>query len=145
MAPDDSAPDDPAENDAGAGRQRLDRWLWCARFFKSRSLAATFCHKGGVRLSGRKIDKAHQAVRCGDVLTFPLGPHIRVVRIAKLASRRGPPAEARTLYEDLAPPQPRVPEPATPAVAQRDAGSGRPSKAERRATDRLKAFDDVNE
>lgn len=126
----------------GGERQRLDRWLWCARFFKSRSLAAAFCHAGNLRLSGRKIDKAHQPVRCGDVLTFPLGPHIRVVRIAKLAVRRGPPAEARTLFEDLAPPQPRASE---APVGQREAGTGRPSKADRRAIDRLKAFDGVND
>src|SRR5262245_30992535 len=121
-----------AETDTETGgeqeRQRLDRWLWCARFFKSRTLAATFCNAGRLRLSGRKVDRAHQVVRAGDVLTFPLGPHIRVVRVARLAIRRGPPAEARTLYEDLAPPPAPV---AAPAVAQREAGAGRPSKADR--------------
>ena len=84
--------------------QRLDKWLWCARFFKTRALAARFCDDGRLRVSGQVTHKAHYAVRPGDVLTFPLGPHIRVIKIAELADRRGPPAEARLLYEDLAPP-----------------------------------------
>lgn len=85
--------------------QRLDKWLWCARFFKTRALAARFCDDGRLRVSGQVTHKAHYAVRPGDVLTFPLGPHIRVIKITDLADRRGPPAEARLLYEDLAPPQ----------------------------------------
>jgi ribosome-associated heat shock protein Hsp15 len=82
--------------------QRIDKWLWCARFFKSRSLAAKACHDGRIRVSGQVLAKAHYSLKIGDVLTFPLGPNIRVVRVAALAVRRGPPAEARGLYEDLA-------------------------------------------
>lgn len=120
--------------------QRLDRWLWFARFCKSRSLATRLVETGRIRLAGNPISKAHHAVRAGDVLTFPLGPHVRVIRILDIGKRRGPPAEARTLYEDLAPPPP--PRPATPvaqdsAPAQRPPGAGRPTKAERRAIDRL--------
>lgn len=85
--------------------QRLDKWLWCARFFKTRALAARFCDDGRLRVSGHITNKAHYAVRPGDVLTFPLGPHIRVIKILELAVRRGPPAEARSLYEDLAAPE----------------------------------------
>ncbi len=81
--------------------QRLDKWLWCARFFKSRAAAALLCTGGRVRLSGRKIAKAHQPVRPGDVLTFPHRSDIRVVRVIALAPRRGPAAEARRLYRDL--------------------------------------------
>lgn len=83
---------------------RLDKWLWFARFFKSRSAAAALCEAGRVRLSGRVITKAHQPVRPGDVLTFPQGYAIRVVRVTGLGQRRGPASEARLLYEDLAPP-----------------------------------------
>lgn len=90
-----------------ADSQRLDKWLWCARFFKTRALAARFCDDGRLRIAGQVTRKAHYAVRAGDVLTFPLGPHIRVVKITELAIRRGPPAEARLLYEDLAPPEKR--------------------------------------
>jgi ribosome-associated heat shock protein Hsp15 len=88
--------------DAPVADQRLDRWLWCARFFKSRALAAKACHEGRIRVSGHDAVKAHYALRIGDVLTFPLGPNIRVVRVLALAMRRGPPAEARGLYADLA-------------------------------------------
>ncbi|MBL8662723.1 MAG: RNA-binding S4 domain-containing protein [Candidatus Odyssella sp.] len=80
---------------------RLDKWLWHARFFKSRSLAAAFCAEGRLRLNRRHIDRASAPVRAGDVLTFPLGNAIRVVRVLALGQRRGPPAEARTLYQDL--------------------------------------------
>jgi ribosome-associated heat shock protein Hsp15 len=116
--------------------QRLDKWLWCARFFKGRSLAAELCQSGRLRLSGRIISKAGQTVRPGDVLTFPLGAHIRVVRVLALAERRGPAPEARALYDDLAPILPPADD-ATAAVAERERGAGRPTKAQRRAIDRL--------
>jgi ribosome-associated heat shock protein Hsp15 len=80
---------------------RLDKWLWHARFFKSRSQAASFCAEGRLRLNRRHIDRASATLRVGDVLTFPLGSAIRVVRVLALGKRRGPPAEARTLYVDL--------------------------------------------
>jgi ribosome-associated heat shock protein Hsp15 len=83
--------------------QRLDKWLWCARFFRSRALAHAACDAGRVRLSGRVIDKAHAMVRPGDVLTFAVGVHIRVIRVRALADRRGPAVEARLLFDDLAP------------------------------------------
>lgn len=84
--------------------QRIDKWLWCARFFKSRTLAAHLCAAGRIRVSHQIIRKPHQCVKPGDVLTFPLGSHIRVVRVLRLAKRRGPASEACALYEDLAPP-----------------------------------------
>lgn len=118
---------------------RLDKWLWFARFCKSRALATKLCAAGKIRIGGALVQKAHHAVRPGDVLTFPLGPHIRVIRILRLGTRRGPASEARALYEDLAPPAPRATEPQAPSVARRDPGAGRPTKAERRATDRLLA------
>jgi ribosome-associated heat shock protein Hsp15 len=83
------------------GAMRLDKWLWCARFFKSRALASRFCAETGLRLNGTPCAKPHQAVRPGDVLTFALGSNIRVARVRALATRRGPASEARMLYEDL--------------------------------------------
>jgi ribosome-associated heat shock protein Hsp15 len=115
---------------------RLDKWLWHARFFKSRTLAAKQCAAGRVRINRQPAEKAHHTVRPGDVLTFPQGNDVRVVRILALGVRRGPAPEARTLYEDLSPPAPRRPAPAQPA--RREKGAGRPTKAERRETDRLK-------
>ncbi len=120
--------------------QRLDKWLWCARFFKSRSAAGRFCDEGRLRVSGQVTHKAHYAVRPGAVLTFPLGPHIRVVKVLALAERRGPAPEARTLYEDLSNPAcPVSLDSASPKPdsGRREAGAGRPTKAERRAIDRL--------
>jgi ribosome-associated heat shock protein Hsp15 len=82
---------------------RLDKWLWHARFFKSRSRAAAFVAEGRLRLNRRHVGRPSAAVRAGDVLTFPLGSAIRVVRVLALGARRGPPAEASQLFEDLAP------------------------------------------
>jgi ribosome-associated heat shock protein Hsp15 len=119
--------------------QRLDKWLWYARFFKSRSLATKFCASGKLRINETVVKKAHHALHVGDVLTFPKGPHIRVVRVVDLGTRRGPAPEAQGLYDDLEPPQPRKKtDPRPVKAAQRDAGSGRPTKRERRETDFLK-------
>ena len=122
------------------GFLRADKWLFQARFFKSRALAAKLCDGGGLRISGSKVDKAHAKVRPGDVLTFPQGPHIRVVKILALGSRRGPASEAETLYEDLSPPETQKPLPksARGGVMAREAGSGRPTKRDRRQLDRLR-------
>jgi ribosome-associated heat shock protein Hsp15 len=80
---------------------RLDKWLWHARFFKSRSLAARFVETARCRLDGRVVEKAHTTVAPGMVLTFALGPRVRVVRIRALGERRGPSPEARTLYDEI--------------------------------------------
>ncbi len=124
---------------------RLDKWLWFARFVKSRSLATRLVGAGNMRVNGAPTQKAHHAVKAGDVLTFALGPHIRVIRIVALGIRRGPAPEARLLYDDLDPPAPRAPagstDAATPGPAAREAGAGRPTKRDRRQIDRLKPRD----
>ncbi|TXH33155.1 MAG: RNA-binding S4 domain-containing protein [Rhodospirillaceae bacterium] len=122
---------------------RLDKWLWFARFVKSRSLASKLVEDGRMRVNNVPTAKAHYAIRPGDVLTFALGPHIRVIKVVALGQRRGPAVEAQQLYLDLDPPMPRkaVSSGGLPdddlADAQRDAGSGRPTKRERRAIERL--------
>ena len=78
---------------------RIDKWLWRARFFKTRSLAAQAVTEG-LRVNGRRVDKPAATVRRGDVLTFARGRTIFVVEIAALGDRRGPPREARTLFVD---------------------------------------------
>ena len=80
---------------------RLDKWLWQARFFKSRALASKICAAGRVRIDGERVTKAHAAIRPGHVLTFPQARDIRVVRVIAIGTRRGPAVEARTLYEDV--------------------------------------------
>lgn len=122
-----------------AASLRLDKWLWYARFCKTRSLATKLCQSGSIRIAGNHVVKAHQPIRAGDVLTFPLGHAIRVVRVRALGARRGPAAEARTLYDDLTPPA--VPASAPATIGEREPGSGRPTKRERREIDRLKAED----
>ncbi|GAB2178026.1 RNA-binding S4 domain-containing protein [Dongia sp. agr-C8] len=118
---------------------RLDKWLWHARFARTRSLAAKLIAGARFRINGNPTEKAHHAVRPGDVLTFPLGPHIRVIKVLALGVRRGPAPEARLLYEDLEPPQPSPSPPKEPSVAIRAEGTGRPTKRERRQTDRLRS------
>ncbi len=119
---------------------RIDKWLWYTRFLKSRTLASTLCASGKLRLNSTLIGKAHQVLRVGDVLTFPLGDHIRVIEVVALATRRGPAPEAQSLYKDLEPPKPR-PKKGTfidKRVAVRERGAGRPTKTERRATEKLR-------
>jgi ribosome-associated heat shock protein Hsp15 len=93
--------DDP--EDGALGWQRLDRWLWCARFIKTRTAATRLAEQGRIRINRQRTEKAHARVRPGDVLTVGMGPSIRVVRVLALGHRRGPAEEARRLYEDLEP------------------------------------------
>ena len=84
---------------------RADVWLWRARFFKTRSLAAHFIDEGRIRLTRggqeSRIDKPARPVKVGDALVFALGGRLIAVTVAALGERRGPPAEARTLYAAL--------------------------------------------
>ncbi len=93
----------PAE---GPGWQRLDLWLWCARLRKSRAECTRLVAAGTTRLNRQPTDKAHARLRVGDVLTLALGDRVRVLRVRALAPRRGPPAEARLLYDDIPEPGP---------------------------------------
>ena len=87
---------------------RIDKWLWWARFFKTRSLAAKVA-AGGVRINGARTDKPKSPIKVGDTLTFAQNRNIRVIKVLALGHRRGPAAEAAALYEDLAPPEPPKP------------------------------------
>ncbi|MBM6581820.1 RNA-binding S4 domain-containing protein [Microvirga sp. BT689] len=82
-------------------RQRLDKWLWFARFAKTRTLAAKLVTSGFVRLNGQRTDNAAKAVAVGDVVTIALPRTTLVVRVEVLGERRGPATEARLLYLDL--------------------------------------------
>jgi ribosomal 50S subunit-recycling heat shock protein len=84
---------------------RADVWLWRARFFKTRSLAAKFVDEGRVRLTRAgqegRLDKCARPVKVGDSLVFALGGRLTAVRVEAMGERRGPPAEARALYSPL--------------------------------------------
>ena len=88
-------------NPDAAARLRLDKWLWQARFFKTRAEAAELVGKGRVRVNGQRQPKPGHGIAVGDVLTFPQGEGTRLIRIAALGSRRGPFSEAQTLYIDM--------------------------------------------
>jgi len=121
-----------------AEKQRLDKWLWHARFFKTRTLAAEIVSAGHCRVNRQPVRKPAHMVGMGDVLTFPQARDVRVIEIVAVSGRRGPATEARTLYTDLAPPQPKPKAERPVVVAERDDGAGRPTKKERRETDRLR-------
>ncbi|TIS77703.1 MAG: RNA-binding S4 domain-containing protein [Mesorhizobium sp.] len=119
-------------------RQRIDKWLFFSRAVKSRSLAAKLVVAGRVRINRDKAAQASDLVRAGDVLTITLERRIFVWKVLGTGSRRGPAEEARLLYEDMSPPPMPKGEAVPDAIpALRDAGSGRPTKKERRETDRL--------
>jgi ribosome-associated heat shock protein Hsp15 len=132
----------------GSGsNQRIDQWLWFARITKSRTLAQALIERGKVRINRVKIDKPSVLVKPGDVLTLVLGPSVRSLEIVAIGARRGPAAEAQTLFRDLAPPVQRAISKggiagmtleSAGAAAIRPEGSGRPTKRERRQIDKLK-------
>ncbi|MDX1820486.1 MAG: RNA-binding S4 domain-containing protein [Paracoccaceae bacterium] len=118
--------------DAPAPRMRIDKWLWHARFFKTRTLAAATVSAGHVRVNSVKVAKPAQGVAPGDVLTFAQGNTVRVVRVIAHGTRRGPAPEAQTLYADLTPAPP--PQEDVPSAPQPQDG-GRPTKKDRRIFD----------
>lgn len=112
-----------------ASKLRIDKWLWHARFFKTRSLAAKVV-SAGVRVNSTPVAKPAYSVTPGDVLTFSQNREVRVIKVTALGERRGPASEAQALYEDLDPPKPREPKPVA-HVPRYDEG-GRPTKRDRR-------------
>jgi ribosome-associated heat shock protein Hsp15 len=123
---------------AARDRQRIDKLLFFARAVKSRSLAAKLVVAGRVRINRDKASQASDQVKPGDVLTITLERRIFVWRVLNAGARRGPAEEARTLYEDMSPPPVPKGDALPDAIpALREAGSGRPTKRERRQTDRL--------
>ena len=128
------------EQPAGQARQRIDKWLFFARLRKSRSLAAKSVEAGDVSINGVNVRQPSHAVRPGDVVVLSLDRHDMVVKVLQPGARRGPYEEARLLYSDMTPPPPSREERNLFAQATRERGAGRPTKRERRETDRLQAF-----
>jgi len=142
---------DPDRGSSGvAGSQRLDKWLWYARVAKSRTLAAALVTGGKIRVNRTRALKPSQLVKPGDVITAGAHKNVRILRVKAPGTRRGPPAEAQALYEELTPPssQPRssgrAAEAGNGATAEgleagmRAPGTGRPTKRDRRLIDLLK-------
>ncbi|MBO0664117.1 RNA-binding S4 domain-containing protein [Jiella sp. MQZ9-1] len=133
---------------AGAGSQRVDKWLFFARIVKSRTLAQKLILAGGVRVNRDKIDNPARQIRVGDTLTVSYARSVRLLEVRQPGTRRGPASEAAMLYLDRSPaaaadlagetadaasatpPYAKVPAP--------EADAGRPSKKDRRALVRLK-------
>jgi ribosome-associated heat shock protein Hsp15 len=95
-----------AERSEGVGgatmkKARIDKWLFHARFYRTRSSAQEAASEGKVRLNGVRVSKPGHAVRCGDILTLGKGAQLLAVRVLAVAERRGPATQARTLYEIL--------------------------------------------
>jgi ribosome-associated heat shock protein Hsp15 len=116
---------------------RIDKWLWAARAFKTRSLASDACDGGKVDVNGEAAKPA-KPVRAGDriEITTPVGR--RILKVIALSERRGAAPVARALYEDLTPPAP--PRARLPKPPYRPPGAGRPTKRERRDIDRLRGW-----
>ena len=117
---------------------RLDKWLWYARLQKSRSKTARLVKDGKVRVNRERISRASYSLRPGDVVTIAIAHNVFVLEVLKTGNRRGSASEAQALYRDLSPapsPQRARPRPHRP---ERDKGAGRPTKRDRRQTDRLR-------
>jgi ribosome-associated heat shock protein Hsp15 len=118
---------------------RLDRWLWAARAFRSRSLAAQACSGGRISVNDNNA-KPHKLVRPGDLIRIGKPRGTMSWRVRALSERRGGAAIAQTLYEDLTEPSPPTPQhhPAS-RPPHRERGQGRPTKRERRDIERLRS------
>ncbi|MCA9653761.1 MAG: RNA-binding S4 domain-containing protein [Myxococcales bacterium] len=114
---------------------RVDKWLWAARCFKTRSLASAACTAGHVKIDGVSV-KAAKTVRPGDRIEVRTPGGLRILEVAALGDRRGPASVARALYVDHTPPPP--PKEVDVPVVTRDRGAGRPSKRELRQLRRLR-------
>ncbi len=125
-------------------KERLDRFLFFSRAVKSRTLAQKIIETGAIRVNSEKTERSDHKVGAGDVLTMSIHGRILVWRILDPGTRRGPASEAQRLYEDMSPPslpkQERSPYDA--AIAARLPGAGRPTKKERRDTDKLRDGED---
>ena len=133
---------DTASPEVELQAQRLDRWLWFSRAVKSRTLAAAQIEAGKIRVNAVKITKPSYTVKPGDVITSAANKDVRILQVKALGARRGPATEAQLLYEDKTP-QPVARDSSEAASLQvqgsgrREAGSGRPTKRDRRQLERL--------
>lgn len=119
---------------------RVDKWLWHARFVKTRGLAQQLITGGKLRINGAKNDKASGKLRVGDEVSFVAHQRLYVIRVCGLSARRGSAPEAQQLYEHLHEPE-NLAQPLS--APRRERGQGRPSKKDRRQLDALRDRDDI--
>ncbi len=118
---------------------RVDKWLWYARFFKTRSSATRYVNSGHLRINSSRVKKANSLVKSGDILTFLLASRVRVLKVLLLTTKRLSAKEARFLYHDMSPTsetKKNVKVQLT-GTGRRMPGSGRPTKRERRRLERF--------
>ena len=118
---------------------RVDSWLWAVRVYKTRSLATAACRAGHVRLNGERV-KAAQNVRVGDEVRARISGFDRILKVSRLAVKRGSATAAAECFIDLTPPPP--PRESVAFVPVRDRGTGRPTKRDRREMERLRGVRD---
>jgi ribosome-associated heat shock protein Hsp15 len=126
-------------HDSGLETQRLDKWLWAARFFKTRNLAIEAVNGGKVHVDGQRVKPA-RAVRPGSRVSVRKGPYELIVVVRSLCAQRRPAPEAAQLYEETAESRSRRERLAAEmrqAAVQRDRHAGRPTKKERREISRV--------
>lgn len=114
---------------------RIDAWVWSVRLFKTRSAAAEACRAGHVKLNDATVKPA-QTVVVGDTVRASVNHREHIYEVTKLVSKRVGAPVARTCYIDHSPPPPS--KELLASIPQRDRGAGRPTKKERRETDRLR-------
>jgi ribosome-associated heat shock protein Hsp15 len=126
--------------------ERIDKWLWFARFGKTRAISQKLVERGQVTLNGAKVSKSSASVRVGDKISVVLETVKRHVTVLALGERRGPPEEARLLYDEPAPREKLNSEnaalPLYKPMLIREKGAGRPTKKERRDISREFGWDD---
>ena len=127
---------------SSGSRQRIDKWLFFTRMVKSRSLAQSHIQSGHVRINGERALQPSQMVKTGDRVELALERRDVVLIVKSGGERRGPYEEARLLYEDLTPPPDEAKRLTPYEQAMRATGTGRPTKKDRRAIDKLMSDDD---
>ena len=120
---------------------RLDIYLYYIRIFKSRSLATKFILTNRLRVSGQVMQKPHKMISIGDVLTITINDNIKILKVLDIPNRRGPYSESLNFYEDITPIE-KIPKKDSPKLDMKFVERvGRPTKRERRQTDRLMGRD----
>lgn len=124
----------------GGGKVRLDKWLWYARVYKSRSIAQGEIKAGKIRVNSIKASTPSRTVSPEDVLTVTKPRQVLILKVEACGTRRGPAPEAQLLYEDLTPPPPKPKDVLRPVKqAAREEGAGRPTKKQRREISRFRS------